>query len=83
MTVEAGRNVDDMQLSVRLYLDPASNMRPALSIAGDTQQMIDSMSQWKSIGVDHVLVDITAPGGPGARLEAMQAFMTDVVPNIG
>ena len=83
LTVEAGRNVDDMQLSVRLYLDPASNMRPALSIAGDTQQMIDSMSQWKSIGVDHVLVDITAPGGPGARLEAMQAFMTDVVPNIG
>jgi len=83
LTVEAGRNVDDMELSVRLYLDPASNMRPALSIAGDTQQMIDSMSQWNSIGVDHVLVDITAPGGPGARLEAMQAFMTDVVPNIG
>jgi hypothetical protein len=57
-------------------------MRPALSIAGTTEQMIDSMSQWKNIGVDHVLVDITAPGGPSARLEAMQSFMTDVVPNV-
>jgi probable F420-dependent oxidoreductase len=82
LTTEAGRNVEDMQLSVRLYLDPASNMRPALSIAGTTEQMIDSMSQWKNIGVDHVLVDITAPGGPSARLEAMQSFMTDVVPNV-
>lgn len=82
LTTEAGRNVEDMQLSVRLYLDPASNMRPELSIAGTTEQMIDSMSQWKDIGVDHVLVDITAPGGPSARLEAMQTFMTDVVPNV-
>lgn len=82
LTVEAGRNVDEMQLSVRLYLDPASNMRPELSIGGSTEQMIESMSQWKAIGVDHVLVDITAPGGPSARLEAMQAFMTDVVPNL-
>ena len=82
LTSEAGRNVEDMQLSVRLYLDPASNMRPALSIAGTTEQMIDTMSKWKNIGVDHVLVDITAPGGPSARLEAMQTFMTDVVPNV-
>ncbi len=82
LTTEAGRNVEDMQLSVRLYLDPASNMRPALSIAGTTEQMIDTMSQWKNIGVDHVLVDITAPGGPSARLEAMQTFMTEVVPNV-
>lgn len=82
LTAEAGRSASDMQLSIRLYLDPASNMKPALSIAGSAEQMIDTMSQWKAIGADHILVDITAPGGPSARLEAMQAFMTDVVPNV-
>jgi hypothetical protein len=30
-----------------------------------------------------VLVDITAPGGPSGRLEALQHFMTDVVPHVG
>ena len=58
-------------------------MKQALSIAGNSEQMIDTMSQWKAIGADHILVDITAPGGPSARLEAMQAFMTDVVPKVG
>ena len=83
LTVEAGRSLDEMQLSIRLYLDPASAMRPELSIAGSAEQMIETASKWATIGVDHILVDITAPGGPDARLEAMQAFMTDVVPNIG
>ncbi len=82
LTVEAGRSLDEMQLSIRLYLDPASAMRPELSIAGSTEQMIETASKWSAIGVDHILVDITAPGGPDARLEAMQAFMTDVVPHI-
>lgn len=82
LTAEAGRNTDDMQLSIRLYLDPASNMKPPLSIAGSAEQMIETMSKWQAIGVDHVLVDITAPGGPSARLEAMQSFMTEVVPNV-
>lgn len=82
LTAEAGRDSTAMQLSVRLYLDPASNMKPALSIAGSPEQMIDTMGSWRGIGVDHVLVDITAPGGPSARLEAMQTFMTDVVANI-
>lgn len=71
-----------MQLSIRLYLDPASAMRPELSIAGSAEQMIETASRWAAIGVDHILVDITAPGGPDARLEAMQAFMTDVVPHV-
>ena len=83
LTVEAGRSLDEMQLSIRLYLDPASAMRPELSIAGSAEQMTETASKWATIGVDHILVDITAPGGPDARLEAMQAFMTDVVPNIG
>ncbi len=82
LTVEAGRSLDEMQLSIRLYLDPASAMRPELSIAGSAEQMIETASKWSAIGVDHILVDITAPGGPDARLEAMQAFMTDVVPHI-
>jgi probable F420-dependent oxidoreductase len=82
LTAEAGRAASDMQLSIRLYLDPASNMKQALSIAGSAEQMIDTMSQWKAIGTNHVLVDITAPGGTSARLEAMQSFMTDVVPNV-
>jgi probable F420-dependent oxidoreductase len=82
LTAEAGRDASEMQLSIRLYLDPASNMKQALSIAGSAEQMIDTMSQWKAIGTNHVLVDITAPGGTSARLEAMQSFMTDVVPNV-
>ena len=83
LTAEAGRDPDDMQLSIRLYLDPASAMKPELSVAGSAEQMIDTLSQWQAIGTDHVLVDITAPGGPAGRLEAMQAFMTDVVPLVG
>jgi probable F420-dependent oxidoreductase len=81
LTAESDRSVD-MQLSVRLYLDPESAMKPELSVAGSTEQMIDTMGQWQAIGVDHVLVDITARGGPAGRLEAMQSFMTDVVPSI-
>ncbi len=82
LTTEAGRDVDDMQLSVRLYLDPEAAMKPTVSIAGTAEQMIDTMGEWAAIGVDHILVDITAPGGTAGRLEAMQAFMTDVVPNV-
>ena len=81
LTADSDRSVD-MQLSVRLYLDPESAMKPELSVAGSTEQMIDTMGQWQAIGVDHVLVDITARGGPAGRLEAMQSFMTDVVPSM-
>ena len=83
LTAEAGRDAAAMQLSVRLYLDPASSMRPELSIAGSAEQMIETMAKWEAIGVHHVLVDITAPGGTSGRLEAMQSFMTDVVPHVG
>ncbi|MDA3039985.1 MAG: LLM class F420-dependent oxidoreductase [Actinomycetota bacterium] len=82
LVVEAGRPVSDVTLSIRLYLDPASAMKPKVSVAGSAEQMIDTLSEWAGIGVDHVLVDITAPGGPKGRLEAMQAFMTDVVPHV-
>lgn len=82
LTVEAGRDLSEMQLSIRLYLDPSSSMKPPLSVAGSAEQMIETCNTWAAIGTDHILVDITAPGGPSARLEAMQAFMTDVVPHI-
>lgn len=80
LTERAGRNPDDMQLSIRLYLDPTSSMKPAVSVAGSAEQMADTLGTWGEIGVDHVLVDITAPGGPPARLEALQSFMTHAVP---
>jgi probable F420-dependent oxidoreductase len=73
----------DVTLSVRLYLDPDERMRPELSLAGTAAQMIDTASKWSAIGVTHILVDITAAGGPAGRLEAMQAFMTDVAPSLG
>jgi probable F420-dependent oxidoreductase len=83
LVVEHGREASEVTLSIRLYLDPAAAMKPKVSVAGSTEQMIETLSAWGAIGVDHVLVDITAPGGPGGRLEAMQHFMTDVVPNVG
>lgn len=82
LTAEAGRDLDSMELSIRLYLDPASNMKPELSVAGSTEQMIETVSAWSAIGTDHLLVDITAPGGPSARLEAMQAFMENVASQV-
>jgi len=82
LTAEAGRDLSSMELSIRLYLDPASNMKPELSVAGTTEQMIETVSAWSAIGVDHLLVDITAPGGPTGRLEAMQAFMEDVASQV-
>lgn len=81
LTEQAGRSLDDMQLSIRLYLDPSSSMKPELSVAGSAEQMADTMGKWAEIGVDHVLVDITAPGGPAGRLEALQNFMTNVIGN--
>ena len=76
---EAGRDPSELTLSIRLYLDPANHMKPELSIAGSAEQMIDTVGKWAAIGVDHILVDITAPGGPTGRLEAMEHFMSDVV----
>lgn len=83
LVAEAGRDTADVTLSIRLYLDPGSAMKPAVSVAGSSEQMIDTLSQWAAIDVSHVLVDITAPGGPKGRLEALQAFMTEVVPSLG
>jgi probable F420-dependent oxidoreductase len=82
LVADAGRPDDAVTLSIRLYLDPAGNMKPPVSVAGTTEQMVETLSQWSAIGTQHVLVDITAPGGPPGRLEAMQRFMIDVVPHV-
>ena len=52
---------------------------PALSIGGSTERMRDTVGAWGDIGVDHIVVDITAPGGPAGRLDALRHFMAEVV----
>ena len=82
LAAEAGRDPDALRLSVRLYLDPASSMPASKSIAGSTEQMIDTIGRWAAIGVDHVLLDPVAPGGLAGRRGAMEQFMLDVAPQI-
>lgn len=83
LVVEAGRDADEVTLSSRLYLDPAEAQKPALSVAGSAEQMLDTVSQWAEIGASHLLLDITAPGGTAGRQDAMSMFMTDVMPRVG
>ncbi len=78
LMAEAGRDPSEVTLSIRLYLDPAGSMKPELSVAGSADQMADTVGQWADIGAEHLLVDITAPGGPAGRLDALRTFMTDV-----
>ncbi len=78
LAAEAGRE-GEITLSTRLYLDPASSMKPELSVAGSPDQMADTIGRWAEIGCEHLLVDITAPGGPSGRLDALSTFMTEAV----
>ncbi|MDH4078047.1 MAG: LLM class F420-dependent oxidoreductase [Acidimicrobiia bacterium] len=73
-----GRDPDEVELSIRLYLDPEARMEPAKSIQGSADQMAATVGEWAAIGVDHILVDVVAGGGPHGRLDALRAFMTDV-----
>ncbi|MDG2262561.1 MAG: LLM class F420-dependent oxidoreductase [Actinomycetota bacterium] len=79
LSAEAGRDPAELTLSIRLYLDPAASMRPELSLQGSTAEMADTLGAWEALGVEHVLLDITAPGGPTGRLEALGRFMTGAV----
>ena len=76
---ESGRDPTELMLSVRVYLDPTGAMAAPVSIQGSADQMADTIGQWADIGADHILVDVTAPGGAAGRLAALAAFMTDVV----
>jgi probable F420-dependent oxidoreductase len=82
LAVEAGRDPSSLRLSLRLYLDPASSMPAAKSIAGSKEQMLDTIGAWQAIGVDHILLDPVAPGGFAARRQAIESFMTDVAASV-
>jgi probable F420-dependent oxidoreductase len=77
-----GRDAGSVQLSIRLYLDPEAKMPPAKSVAGSTEQMLDTIGQWQGIGVTHMLFDPVAGGGQDGRARAMERFMTDVAPAV-
>lgn len=77
-----GRSRDELQLSIRLYLDPGSAMEPAKSIAGTPEQMLDTIGSWSDIGVSHILLDPVARGGLDGRIAAMEQFMTEVAPRV-
>jgi alkanesulfonate monooxygenase SsuD/methylene tetrahydromethanopterin reductase-like flavin-dependent oxidoreductase (luciferase family) len=77
---QAGRDRDELTLSLRVYLDPAGAMDPALSVAGSAQQMIDTVGTLRALGVQHLLLDPVARGGVAGRLEAVEGFMRDVTP---
>jgi probable F420-dependent oxidoreductase len=77
-----GRDPGSVQLSIRLYLDPQGRMPPAKSVAGSTEQMVDTIGRWQEIGVSHILFDPVASGGQDGRTRAMESFMVDVAPSV-
>lgn len=79
---EQGRDPDELELSLRLHLDPASVMEPYKSIAGSQEEMLDKIGQLQEIGVSHVLLDPVARGGVPGRLDALREFMIDVAPQV-
>jgi probable F420-dependent oxidoreductase len=78
---EEGRAPGDLRCSLRWYLDPDASMKPAVSLQGSTQQMVDQLGALAAVGVDHVVVDPVAKGGPAGRLDAVRRFMADVAPH--
>ncbi|MDH4145736.1 MAG: TIGR03619 family F420-dependent LLM class oxidoreductase [Acidimicrobiia bacterium] len=77
----AGRS-GEITLSIRLYLDPAAAMEPAKSVAGSAEQMRDTVGRWGDIGVSHILLDPVVRGGVDGRIDALEQFMTEVVPQV-
>ncbi|MEQ8860500.1 MAG: LLM class F420-dependent oxidoreductase [Pseudomonadales bacterium] len=75
----ASRDADEITLSLRLYLDPDGVMDPAVSVAGSAAAMSERLSELAQAGVGHVVLDPVARGGAAGRLEAVRAFMTEVV----
>ena len=77
---QEGRDRAELMLSLRVYLDPAGVMDPALAVAGSPQQMTDTVGTLRELGVRHLLFDPIARGGVAGRLEAVERFMRDVAP---
>ncbi len=74
-----GRDPDELTLSLRLYLDPASVMDPEKSLAGSADAMAERLAALHAAGVRHVVLDPVARGGAAGRLDAIRAFMSEVV----
>jgi probable F420-dependent oxidoreductase len=79
----SGRDPGSLTLSLRIYLDPAQAMPKDKAIGGSTDEMLETITRLKDIGVRHLLLDPLARGGVAARLDAFRAFMADVAPHVG
>ena len=79
--VRVGRDPKELRLSLRVFLDPAGAMPPDKSIQGTADEMLARIAELKAIGVDHVLLDPVARGGPQARMDAIRAFMENIAPH--
>lgn len=78
---EIKRDRNELELSTRLYLDPEARMEPEKSLQGNPDQMAETVAAWRSVGVDHLALDVVAGGGSTGRLDALRAFMADVAPD--
>lgn len=76
------RDPDELDLSLRMFLDPSEAMEPAKSIGGSVDQMVDTIGLCQEIGITHILLDPVARGGIDGRLDALADFMSDVASQI-
>ena len=79
---QRGRDPATVELSARVYLDPTGTARPDVSVAGGSEQMLEQIAAYGAIGVSHLLLDITAPGGVAGRTEAMRRFAAEIMPKV-
>ncbi len=79
---EAGRARSELRCSMRWYLDPDASMKPAVSVQGSTQQMVDQLGALAEAGCDHLVLDPVARGGAAGRLDAVRRFMAEVAPQV-
>jgi probable F420-dependent oxidoreductase len=77
-----GRDLGELTLSVRWYLDPDQTRDPEKSVAGSPEQMVDTIGRLAEVGVSHLLLDAVAPGGVDGRLAAYETLASDVVPRL-
>lgn len=76
------RDPDELDLSLRMFLDPSETMEPAKSIGGSVDQMVDTIGLCQEIGITHILLDPVARGGIDGRLDVLADFMSDVASQI-
>ena len=80
LAAEEGRDPAELRCSMRWYLDPGGAMKPEVSLQGSTQEMVDRLGELAGAGVDHLVLDPVASGGPAGRLDAVRTFMAEVAP---